>query len=139
MSPPLNKKYGQYLTGLKASGDSELDLKIAMQIKPDIESQVTGKLKLKDNSLQLQNIPKLLTEINGELEIQNQGLSAKLVKANLLGQPSKLSIATKTNKKKILFDKSEEGLFFRFVALSGIEGQKFASMAELEIIPASKK
>jgi hypothetical protein len=42
-------------------------------------------------------------------------------------------------KKKVLFDKSREGRFFRFVALSGIDGQIFASMAELDIIPASEK
>ena len=43
------------------------------------------------------------------------------------------------NKKKVLFDKIIEGRLFRFVALSGFDGQIFASMAELDIIPASEK
>jgi len=42
------------------------------------------------------------------------------------------------NKKKVLFDKIIEGRFFRFVVLSGFDGQIFASMAELDIIPASE-
>ena len=37
-------------------------------------------------------------------------------------------------KKKILFDKTREGRFFRFVALSGFDGQIFASAAEIDII-----
>ena len=38
------------------------------------------------------------------------------------------------NKKEILFDKSKEGRFFRFVALSGFDGQIFASVAEIDLI-----
>ncbi len=37
-------------------------------------------------------------------------------------------------KKKILFDKSKEGRFFRFAALSGFDGQIFASVAEIDLI-----
>ncbi len=56
------------------------------------------------------------------------------------GEPAAMgSFEQNRNKRKVLFDKSTEGRFFRFVALSGIEGQIFASMAELEIIPASEK
>lgn len=100
VSPPLNKKYGQHLAELKASGESELDLKIGMQLKPIVESQVTGKLLMKGNSLELKNFPRLLTNINGELDISHRGLTAKSVKAELLGQPSQLSVATKSNKQK---------------------------------------
>jgi hypothetical protein len=38
------------------------------------------------------------------------------------------------NKKKVLFDKSRKGRFFRFVALSGFHGQIFASAAEIDLI-----
>ena len=38
------------------------------------------------------------------------------------------------NKKKVLFNKSREGRFFRFVALSGFDGQIFASAAEIDLI-----
>jgi len=100
VSPPLNRKYGQYLRGLKASGESELDLMIGLTIKPKVESQVTGTLLLKNNNLELKGFPNLLTNINGELDISNKGLSAKSAKANLLGQPTKLSVTTKSNQKK---------------------------------------
>jgi hypothetical protein len=42
------------------------------------------------------------------------------------------------DQKKILFDEARKGRFLRFVALSGYDGQAFASMAELDIIPASE-
>jgi hypothetical protein len=38
------------------------------------------------------------------------------------------------NKKKVLFDKSRKGRFFRFVALSGFKGQIFGSAAEIDLI-----
>jgi hypothetical protein len=41
-------------------------------------------------------------------------------------------------KKKIAFAKTHNAKFIRFVAVSGFDGQIFASIAELEVIPASK-
>ena len=41
--------------------------------------------------------------------------------------------------RKIVFDKAARGKFLRFVAASGIDGQKFASVAELELIEAADK
>ncbi|MBA7478357.1 hypothetical protein ES707_13780 [subsurface metagenome] len=38
------------------------------------------------------------------------------------------------NKKKVLFNKSKTGRFLRFVALSGFDGQIFASAAEIDLI-----
>jgi len=51
------------------------------------------------------------------------------------GEPAATgSFERNRNKKKILFDKSREGRFFRFVALSGFDGQIFASAAEIDLI-----
>jgi hypothetical protein len=44
------------------------------------------------------------------------------------------SFGQNRNEKKILFDKIKEGRFFRFVALSGFDGQIFASAAEIDLI-----
>jgi hypothetical protein len=41
--------------------------------------------------------------------------------------------------KNVLFQKPHTGRFLRFVALSGFDGQAFASIAELNIIPDSVK
>ncbi len=41
--------------------------------------------------------------------------------------------------KNVLFEKASTGRFVRFVALSGFDGQAYASIAELNIIPASVK
>jgi hypothetical protein len=42
------------------------------------------------------------------------------------------------SEKKLLFKKACKGRFVRFVALSGFDNQTFASIAELNIIPASE-
>ncbi len=42
------------------------------------------------------------------------------------------------DKKKIAFDKTHNARFVRFVSISGFDGQIFASIAELDVIPASK-
>jgi hypothetical protein len=42
------------------------------------------------------------------------------------------------DKKKILFGKTHNVRFIRFVAVSGFDGQTFASVAELDIIPGSE-
>jgi hypothetical protein len=41
------------------------------------------------------------------------------------------------DKKKITFGKNQKAKFIRFVAVSGFDGQIFASVAELDVIPAS--
>jgi hypothetical protein len=38
------------------------------------------------------------------------------------------------NKKEVLFNEGKTGRFFRFVALSGFDGQTFASAAEMNLI-----
>ena len=43
------------------------------------------------------------------------------------------------SEKNVLFEKTCEGRFIRFVALSGFDGQMFTSIAELDIIPVSEK
>jgi beta-galactosidase len=51
------------------------------------------------------------------------------------GEPSAIgNFEPNRNKKKVLFDKITEGRFFRFVALSGFDGQIFASAAEIDLI-----
>ncbi|WP_455208198.1 YhdP family protein [Kaarinaea lacus] len=100
VAPALNKKYGQYLSDLKADGDSQLDLMINMKIKPELESNVTGKLTLQDNKLEMTKFPDLLAGINGELAITNDGISATSIKAKLLDQPGKLYVQTIEDKSR---------------------------------------
>jgi hypothetical protein len=56
------------------------------------------------------------------------------------GTPSAAGVFQKgRSQKKVLFEKARTGRFIRFVALCGFDGQAFASIAELDIIPASEK
>jgi F5/8 type C domain/Glycosyl hydrolases family 2, sugar binding domain/Glycosyl hydrolases family 2 len=51
------------------------------------------------------------------------------------GQPAATGRFEKNrDPKRILFEKGIKGRFFRFVALSGFEGQKFASVAEINLV-----
>jgi hypothetical protein len=48
------------------------------------------------------------------------------------------SFKRERSKKKVLFAKTYKAQFIRFVAVSGFDGQIFASVAELDIIPSSE-
>jgi hypothetical protein len=55
------------------------------------------------------------------------------------GKPCAAGIFQKgRSDKNVLFEKPGSGRFVRFVALSGFDGQPFASIAEINIIPASE-
>ncbi|HEY5604536.1 MAG TPA: YhdP family protein [Gammaproteobacteria bacterium] len=99
-APQLHQRVGQHLSDLKAGGESTLDLKLNLQLKPQFAADVSGKLSLQDNSLQMSDLPDLLTGINGELLITHEGLTATAVKAAVLGQPAKLTVKTVTDKNK---------------------------------------
>lgn len=94
VSPPLNAKYGQFLRDLKATGNSNLDLNIQLDIAKEVQATVTGDLHLTDNSLETRSILDMLSGISGDLQITNDGLNARDIKANLLGQPGTLKVKT---------------------------------------------
>ncbi|MCI0504738.1 MAG: TIGR02099 family protein [Gammaproteobacteria bacterium] len=100
VAPSLYQRYGQYLSELKAGGDSDLDLQINLKIKPQFEAAVSGKLLMRDNTLEMLNLPEMLTGINGELAITHNGVTASSIKAKLLNQPGKLTVQTVQDKRK---------------------------------------
>jgi len=98
VAPTLNKQFGKYLVDLRADGDSQLDLNIALKVKSHIESEVNGRLWVSDNKLEMSGYPDLLSGINGELNITNDGISATSVNAKLLNQPGRLYVQTISDK-----------------------------------------
>jgi beta-galactosidase len=44
------------------------------------------------------------------------------------------SLARNADEKRVMFDKPVKGRFIRFVAASGFDGQKFATLAEIDVI-----
>ena len=53
------------------------------------------------------------------------------------GDPlAKGSFQRDAGEKRVLFGQPCEVRFLRFIAVAGIENQRFASMAELDVIPA---
>ncbi|NLH18061.1 MAG: beta-galactosidase [Phycisphaerae bacterium] len=58
--------------------------------------------------------------------------------ANWGGVVHRGSFARNNNRSTITFAKAATGRYVRFVALKGIDGQKFASIAELDVIPAAQ-
>ncbi|MGD8566555.1 MAG: YhdP family protein [Gammaproteobacteria bacterium] len=94
VSPPLYRKYGQFLRNLKAAGNSDLDLNIGLDIADEVQATVKGDLHLTDNSLEMRSIPDMLSGLTGDLKISNKGLNARRIQAHLLGQPGTLKVKT---------------------------------------------
>jgi uncharacterized protein (TIGR02099 family) len=93
-SPPLNKDIGKHLTDLEAGGDSLLNLDLYLPIGDDTEAEVSGWVKMTDNSLAMAPMGQVLTQVNGVMNFTHQGLTAKAISTDLFGQPSYVTIST---------------------------------------------
>ena len=91
-SPPLQRKFGQYLDILRAEGDSLLSLDMALPIQNMADSRVGGTVKMDDNALFVPPLGEVLSHTRGTLRFSSDGLQAEGMTADLLGQPVDLSI-----------------------------------------------
>jgi len=95
-APPLAKRFRNALTDLQTTGNSNLDLKLNINIAAQTTADVSGKLKFLDNKLELSQIRDLLDHVNGEVSFDNGRITGKNIKALLLKQPSTISVNTYT-------------------------------------------
>lgn len=93
-SPVLSKTFGRHAEKMQAEGDSVLHLNLDFPIGKKAGAILKGRLMVKDNSLSIEPIGKVLNEIEGELKFTGDSLSAESIRARLLGQPSLLTVST---------------------------------------------
>ncbi|MDT8385709.1 MAG: YhdP family protein [Gammaproteobacteria bacterium] len=93
-SPPLYAAFGQHLQQMNASGDSVLQLDLDLPIGGGDELKVKGWVDLQENTLTIPPLGQVLTAVEGRLHFFQDGLLAENIQAELLGQPTRIDIAT---------------------------------------------
>jgi len=95
-SPPLNAAFAKNLETMTATGDSVLQLDLDMPIggSGDNETLVKGWITLKENTLSIPALGRVLSELDGRLNFFQDGLQAENIHAELLGQSTQINIAT---------------------------------------------
>lgn len=95
-SPPLNAAFAKNLEDMTATGDSVLQLDLDMPIGggDDDEVLVKGWITLKDNTLSIPSLGRVLSEVDGQLNFFQDGLQAENIQAELLGQSTQINVVT---------------------------------------------
>ena len=93
-SPPLYAAFGQHLEDMSTTGDSILKLELHLPIGTDDETEVSGWVDLTENSLSIPPLGRVLSEMTGRLNFFQDGLQAENIETELLGQPTKINVAT---------------------------------------------
>jgi uncharacterized protein (TIGR02099 family) len=96
---PLQKKYGEFIEEIEASGSTRLNLKLGWAIGNNKKQpKVTGELIFDNAYLRQCNNPFLeFTAIKGGLHFTEAGLTSKSLVAQLLAQPVKVDLRSLPN------------------------------------------
>ncbi len=87
----LSKEFGDAASRLTARGDAHLDIKLTIPIDKG-DYQASGKLRIKDADINLDNSKFPLSKVDGALIFNEDGISAKGIKAVILGEKIRLDI-----------------------------------------------
>lgn len=94
VSPQLNAAFGQHLEDMTATGDSLLHLDLDLPIGGAQQVLVDGWVMMKENTLSIPSLGRVLSNVDGRLNFFQDGVQAENIYAELLGQTTKLNIAT---------------------------------------------
>jgi uncharacterized protein (TIGR02099 family) len=93
-SPQLNESFGKNLEGMTTTGKSLLHLDLDLPIGGDKKTLLQGWVDLKENSLAIPSLGRVLGKVDGRVQFYQDGLEADNLQAELFGQPTKLKIFT---------------------------------------------
>jgi uncharacterized protein (TIGR02099 family) len=90
---PLNRNFGDMLARLDASGDAQLQLQLRIPLtqSPDPVT-VSGDVRLAGNDLLFKQSDLSLVDLDGMLHFNEQGISVKRARAQLLERPVMVSV-----------------------------------------------
>jgi len=90
---PLGKRFGGPIEQVTVHGDAQLQLDLDIPLKAGLgELQVDGRVALDNNELEPAGFDLAFTHITGDVMFSKRGISAQLVRAELLGKPVQISI-----------------------------------------------
>jgi len=110
-SPQLRESFGKHLEGMTASGESLLNLDLVLPVGNYKNTAVKGWVDLKNDSLAIPALGRVLSDVEGRLHFSQDGLSMDAVHADLFGQPTDLKISTETINKTNWIKVNAKGLF----------------------------
>lgn len=95
---PLKEKFQNYLNTVKASGRSQLDLKMVIPLS-DQKNTVRGNYELIDDTLTIGAIPEV-SALNGKLVITEDSVTAENIQGKFLQENIRIDVATQGKGKK---------------------------------------
>ncbi|MGD8311164.1 MAG: YhdP family protein [Gammaproteobacteria bacterium] len=94
-SSPLGEIYGGFVDRVTTTGKAGLDLDLLVRLSSqDKEVEVSGRIRLDDNSLRVKESKVALEHIQGELAFDEQGIKGDRLKASLFGKPTRARVWT---------------------------------------------
>lgn len=93
---PLAEDFGVIANALEAKGNSSLILKLSLPLEKG-KFHTDGELSFQDSTLVLNKSQIPLNKINGYLTFDENGISAKGIKANILGENIQVDISPKSS------------------------------------------
>jgi len=91
---PLHERYGQYVDGVQASGDSTVSVDLQLPLSAGADSQVNGIVALQDSAFVLADGAVDLSELNGRLSFSSAGLAADDITGKVLGLDARFTVVT---------------------------------------------
>ncbi len=90
---PLKQRFGSAVKHIQAMGTSEIHVNLMVPLDDIDATEVLGHISFVESQMQVKELPNLiLSEINGLLQFNHQGVSAQAIKANLLSEPVIISV-----------------------------------------------
>lgn len=96
---PLRQRFGSVSKTLAVKGQTNIYLDLSVPLTHVDDTQVSGKVSFKDSSLQSMDVPELaVTDVNGELNFNNEGVFADKIKAQFLGDDVVINVSPEQGK-----------------------------------------
>lgn len=91
---PLHESTGMYLDKARAEGHGALDLNLRIPLSAEHPDQIKGALAFDNNTLIFADGDLELSQVNGVLGFSESALSARGIRARLLGQQAEINVDT---------------------------------------------
>ncbi|MGA9395956.1 MAG: YhdP family protein [Azonexus sp.] len=89
---PVSAMIDNFTTGIKASGNGQLDLALDIPLQRPLETRMRGDYQFKNNQIQLFDGMPPLSSVNGKLTLSEASISASNVNGRAFGGPFKVNI-----------------------------------------------
>jgi uncharacterized protein (TIGR02099 family) len=99
---PLSETFAPLLKTLTVTGDAELDLDFSIPMRDQDQFRLKGEVAWLDAVITLPALALDLTGVSGTLGFTEKGVSAKAIKATVLGEKTRVDIQTKSDQSIVL-------------------------------------